>query len=227
MLVVFPVGFDEKFIIRALVRKREGVNGLEPKDKLLMIVPEDYQREQRTLNAIDSIKNIASPIIGEKNIIILEVPLNGEEMVTRISHAITENITDDRLILAVLSGGMRPFIVSTLLALLTIRDVRVIIESDFENLSGYISLELGTFLAPSKRRWAKIICGLLEGKSVRRISEELGLSPATISYELKEMVKYNLVKPEKPNERTPKYLVTKAGKIYMRLQREKCHKEDP
>ncbi|BAD84637.1 predicted transcription regulator, containing DNA-binding HTH domain [Thermococcus kodakarensis KOD1] len=225
MLVVFPVGFDERFIIRALVRKREDVDGLEPGDTLLAIVPEGYRSEQRTTNAINAIKNIASPIIGEEHIMILEVPLNGEEIVTRISQAIKDNLTDDRLILAVLSGGMRPLIVSTLLALLNIEDVRVIVESDFENLSGHISLELGLFLAPSNRRWAKIICGFLEGKSVRKISEELGVSPATISNELKEMTKYGLVKAEKLDGRAPRYKATNAGRLYLKIKGENCHED--
>ncbi|WP_175059592.1 CRISPR-associated CARF protein Csa3 [Thermococcus sp. 2319x1] len=223
MLVVFPVGFDEKFIVRALVRKRKNVNGLETGDRLLAIVPEGYQKDQRTVNAISSIKNIASPIIGEERFVILEVPPNGEELVVRIAQAIRENLTNDRLVLAVLSGGMRPLIVSTLLALLSVQDVRVIVESDFENLSGHISLELGSFLAPSNRRWVRIICGLLEDKSVRKISEELGVSPATISNELKEMAKYHLVKAEKPDGRAPKYRATKAGELYLKVKGEECH----
>jgi len=225
LLVVFPIGFDEKFIVRALVRKREDVNGLEPGDKLLAIVPESYHKEQRTANAISSIKNIASPIIGEEHFVILEVPLNGEELVVRIIQAIRDNLTNDRLVLAVLSGGMRPLIVSTLLALLSIQDVRIIVESDFENLSGHISLELESFLAPSNRRWVRIICGLLGGKSVRKISEELGVSPATISNELKEMAKYYLVKAEKPDGRAPKYRATKAGKLYLKIKGEECYED--
>ncbi|MDI3476338.1 MAG: CRISPR-associated protein Csa3 [Thermococcaceae archaeon] len=225
LLVVFPVGFDERFIIRALVRKREDVDGLEPGDTLLAIVPEGYRSEQRTINAINAIKNIASPIIGEDHIVILEVPLEGEEIVTGISQAIKDNLTDDRLILAVLSGGMRPLIVSTLLALLNIEDVRVIVESDFENLSGYISLELGPFLAPPNRRWAKIICGFLGDKSVRKISVELGVSPATISNELKEMAKYGLVKAEKPDGRAPRYRATNAGRLYLKIKGENCYED--
>ncbi|WP_245610447.1 CRISPR-associated CARF protein Csa3 [Thermococcus celericrescens] len=216
--MVFPVGFDEKFIVRALVRKREGVDGLEAGDRLLAIVPEGYQKEPRTVNAITAIKNIASPIIGEGNVLILEVPLNGEEIVRDISRAIKDNLTDDRLVLAVLSGGMRPLIVSTLLALLSIEDARIIVESDFENLTGHISLELGAFLAPAKRRWARILCGFLEGKSVRKIAEELGVSPATISHELREMTKYGLVRAEKPDGRTPKYKATSAGRLYLKIK---------
>lgn len=225
MLVIFPVGFDEKFIIRALVRKREGVDGLGPGDRLLAVVPEGYGKEERAVNAINSIKAIASPITGEDNVKILEVPPDGEDMVLKIAQAVRENLTTDRIVLAVLSGGMRPILVSTLLALLSVRDARVIVESDFENLSGHISLELGAFLAPSNRRWVRIICGLLGGKSVRKISEELGVSPATISNELKEMAKYYLVKAEKPDGRAPKYRATKAGKLYLKIKGEECYED--
>ncbi|HIH73640.1 MAG: CRISPR-associated protein Csa3 [Thermococcaceae archaeon] len=223
MLVIFPVGFDEKFIIRALVRKREGVDGLGPGDRLLAVVPEGYGKEERAVNAINSIKAIASPITGEDNVKILEVPPDGEDMVLKIAQAVRENLTTDRIVLAVLSGGMRPILVSTLLALLSVRDARVIVESDFENLSGHISLELGAFLAPPKRRWVMILCGLLKGWSVRKIAEDLGVSPATISNELKGILRYNLARAVTPNDRTPKYAVTEAGKLYLRLWGEGCH----
>ncbi len=217
MLVVFPVGFDEKFIVRALVRKREGIGGLEKEDRLLAVVPEGYEEEQRTVNAIKSIMSIASPIVGDENIIVIEVPLKNDDIVMKIKKSVEEYLTKDRIVLAVLSGGMRPLIVATLLALLSINDIRVIIESDFENLSGHISLELSSFLAPKKRRWQKILCGLLQGKSIRLIASELGVSPATVSNELKEIGKYHLIMAEKPDGRVPKYLVTNAGKVYLKL----------
>ncbi|WP_335755166.1 CRISPR-associated CARF protein Csa3 [Thermococcus barossii] len=220
--MVFPVGFDEKFIVRALVRRREGIDGLEPGDRLLAVVPEGYRREQRTVNAIEAIKGITSPVVGEGNVFVLEVPVKGEDMVITIKREIEKRLTDDRLILAVLSGGMRPILVSTLLALLGVKDARVIVESDFENLSGHISLELGPFLAPHNRRWEKILCGLLEGKSVRTVAKELGVSPATVSNELKGMARYHLVRAEKPDGRVPKYLVTRAGKTYLKIVGSEC-----
>ncbi len=222
LLVIFPVGFDEKFIVRALVRKRECLDGLEEGDKLVAVVPEDYEREQKTVNAIKAIESIASPIVGEGNIVVLEVPMENEEIALTIERAIEENLTPDGIVLAVLSGGMRPLLVATLLALLGIKDARVIVESDFENLSGHISLELGSFLAPHNRRWEKILCGLLEGKSVRTVARELGVSPATISNELKGMARYHLVRAEKPDGRIPKYFVTRAGKTYLKIMESEC-----
>ena len=221
MLVVFPVGFDEKFIVRALMRKREGIDGLEKGDKLLAILPEGYRNEKKTVNALEAIENIALPIVGTENTVRLEVPMKGEEIVLAIKGGIEENLTSDRIVLAVLSGGMRPLLVGTLLALLGLKDVRVIVESDFENLSGHISLELGPFLAQKSRRWELILHGLSEGKSVRTIAEELGVSPATISNELKKMSEYHLMKNERPDGRSPRYHITRAGTIYLRLMEEK------
>ncbi|NJE06344.1 CRISPR locus-related DNA-binding protein [Thermococcus sp. M36] len=222
MLVVFPVGFDEKFIVRALMRKREEVDGLEHGDKLVAILPEGYEREQRTINALEAIESIASPIVGKGNIVRLEVSLNGEEIVLAIKRGIEDHLTRDRIVLAVLSGGMRPLLVGTMLALLGLKEARVIVESDFENLSGHISLELGPFLAPQSRRWKLILCGLGEGKSVRTIAEELGVSPATISNELKKMSEYHLIKDERPDGRAPRYHITRAGKTYLRLMGGEC-----
>ena len=222
MLVVFPVGFDEKFIVRALMRKREGIDGLEHGDRLLAVLPEGYKREHRTVNALEAIESIASPIVGKENIVRLEVPLNGEEIVPAITRGIASNLTRDRIVLAVLSGGMRPLLVGTMLALLGIKEARIIVESDFENLSGHISLELGPFLAPRSRRWEMILCGLKERKSIRTIAEELGVSPATISGELKKMSEYHLIKDERPDGRAPRYHITRAGRTYLRLMGSEC-----
>jgi len=222
LLVVFPVGFDEKFIIRALMRRREEFGGLGTGDRLMAILPEGYEQEQRTVNALKSIEDVASPLVGKDNVIRLEVPMRSEDIVLAIKKGIEDNLTSDRVVLAVLSGGMRPLLVATLLALLGLKDTRVIVESDFENLSGHISLELGPFLAPKSRRWELILCGLLKEKSVRAIAEELGVSPATISNEVRKMLKYNLVQAEKDRERTPRYLITNAGKTYLRLMEGGC-----
>ncbi|WP_010479719.1 CRISPR-associated CARF protein Csa3 [Thermococcus zilligii] len=222
MLVIFPVGFDEKFIVRALMRKREGIDGLEHGDKLMAILPEGYEEERRIVNALEAIEGIALPIVGEGNVIRLEVPLHGENLVLAIKRGIEENMTRDRIVLAVLSGGMRPLLVGTMLALLSLRDARIIVESDFENLSGYISLELSPFLAPQSKRWKLVLCGLAKGKSVRAIAEELGVSPATISNELEKMVNYHLVKAERPDGRAPKYYVTSAGRMYLKLMGGEC-----
>ena len=79
MLVVFPVGFDEKFIIRALIRKRGEIDGLKTGDRLVAILPEGYKKEPRTINALNAIESIVIPIVGEENIIRLEVPLKDEK----------------------------------------------------------------------------------------------------------------------------------------------------
>jgi len=222
LLVVFPVGFDEKFIVRALMRRREDVDGLIGGDKLIAVLPEGYRDEQRTLNALNAIESIVGPIVGEENIVHLEVPSTGDGMVATIKRNVEDNLTRDRVVLAVLSGGMRPLVVGTLLALMSLKSTRVIVESDFENLSGYISLELGSFLAPPSRRWVMILCGLMKGKSVRTIAEELGVSPATISNELKKMANYYLVKSERPDGRAPRYQITRAGRTYIKLMGASC-----
>ncbi|CAB49931.1 CRISPR-associated transcriptional regulator Csa3 [Pyrococcus abyssi] len=213
MLAVFPVGFDEKFIIRALMR-----NQTKEGDRLLAVVPNDYKKEERTVNALRAIKDIAIPLIGEGNFKIIELPTtSGEEMVLKLKSAIENNITEDRRVITILSGGMRPLNVIILLTVITIENVRVKVESDFENLSGFISLELGPFLAPKNVRWINILCRLKAGKSVRRIAEELGVSPATISRELKNLLKYSLVEEISGKNRPLGYVVTKAGTFYLRL----------
>ncbi|AFK22396.1 CRISPR-associated CARF protein Csa3 [Pyrococcus sp. ST04] len=213
MLAIFPVGFDEKFIIRALMR-----NQTKKGDKLLAVVPKGYEKEEKAVNALRAIRDITVPIVGEENFKVIELlTTNGENMVLEIKNAIEDNLTEDKRIIAILSGGMRPLNVVILLATITVDNTRVKVESDFENLSGFISLELGPFLAPRNIRWINILCGLKTGKSVRKIAEDLGVSPATISRELKDIQRYSLVEEISGKNRPLGYTLTRAGVLYLKL----------
>lgn len=111
------------------------------------------------------------------------------------------------------------------LVFLNIEDVRVIVESDFENFLGYIFFELGFFLVFFNRRWVKIICGFFEGKSVRKIFEEFGVFLVIISNELKEMIKYGFVKVEKFDGRVLRYKVINVGRFYLKIKGENCYED--
>ncbi|WP_457754690.1 CRISPR-associated CARF protein Csa3 [Thermococcus sp.] len=218
MLVVFPLGFDEKFIVRALIR-----NKLKKEDKLLAVLPEGYEKEERTITALKNLRGLLKSLTSEDNIIVVEVPLgSGEDMVLTIRKEVLRHLMPDREILAVLSGGMRALTVTTLAALSSLQDVSVRVESDFENLAGFISFDLTPILAPADIRWVRILCGLYRSKSVRKTAEEIGTSPATVSRELQRMMHYNLVRPVRASTQVVRYEITDGGIFYLKLYGDDC-----
>ncbi|WP_324735722.1 CRISPR-associated CARF protein Csa3 [Thermococcus sp. SY098] len=218
MLVVFPLGFDEKFIVRALIR-----NKLKKEDKLLAILPEGYEKEERTITALKNLQGLLKSLTSEDSITVVEVPLgSGEDMVLTIRKEVLRHLTPDREILAVLSGGMRALTVTTLAALSSLQDVSVRVESDFENLAGFISFDLTPILAPADIRWVRILCGIYRGKSIRKTAEEIGTSPATVSRELQRMMHYNLVRPVRAITQVVRYEITDGGMFYLKLYGDDC-----
>jgi len=209
MLYVFTIGFDEKFIVRSLVR-----NPVRKNDRVLVVLTQGYEKNDRVINALKSVKGILHNIIPEENFKIVVITPQDEtgKSIGKIRQEIEKALTNERRILACLSGGMRPVIVMILLALLTIKNAEIKIESEFENFDGHIEASLNALIAPVKDRWIKILRAIYYGKSVRKAAKELGIAPATVSRELKEMEAYSLVMEEEK-----RYRITEGGILYLQL----------
>ncbi|RLF73293.1 MAG: CRISPR-associated transcriptional regulator Csa3 [Thermoplasmata archaeon] len=221
MLILTTIGFDEKFIVRSLLRNKVGRG-----DKMVVFLFEGYEENDKVMNALKSVKNILENVIFDEDFVVEKLPKSDEiDVFLRIRKAILSNLTGDRQILAILSGGMRPLLITILMALFKTDDAKIIIESEYENFEGHVVYDMSPFKAERNEKWINIIECLMEGDSLRGISRRTGLSLASISRELQRMMKYNLVRPQRSLSRITGYEVTDSGKIYLRLYKDSGVKE--
>ncbi|MEO2117317.1 MAG: CRISPR locus-related DNA-binding protein, partial [Methanocaldococcus sp.] len=68
MLYIITLGFDEKFAIRFLLR-----HGIKRDDKVLIILPDDLNSNQKVQNALNNILSLLDNLVKKENISILEV----------------------------------------------------------------------------------------------------------------------------------------------------------
>lgn len=203
-LFVATLGFDEKFIIRSLIR-----NGLSIGDSVIIFAPKGYLQDDKSAKAAEAVKEIVAKILPNIELRIEEYNLREEfaEEICRIRSIILSYEFDE--IIACLSGGMRALILGVFSTLLTLNSYRIIIEVEFENLEHYIRIPLNTLKTPYSNRWLTILDYLSSGKSVRAISKSIGLSPATISRIINDMRYYKLV--DENNQ------VAESGHFYMKM----------
>lgn len=203
-LFLATLGFDEKFIIRSLIR-----NGLSIGDSILIFAPKGYLQDEKSARAAEAIKEIVAKILPNIELRIEEYDLR-EDFSGEICRArsIIQNYEFDEVI-ACLSGGMRALILGVISILLTLDSYRIVIEVEFENLENYVRIPLHTLKIPYNNRWLTVLEYLRTGKSLRAISNDIGLSPATISRIISEMKNYKLVNEENR--------VTEDGFFYVKL----------
>ncbi|MBD3193047.1 MAG: CRISPR locus-related DNA-binding protein [Candidatus Heimdallarchaeota archaeon] len=208
-LFIFTLGFDEKFIIRFLLRHH-----LSKSDEVVIICPDDYLTNEKAKNAYNSVKKILQSWITKEQIAILTLnPDDDSAKNIRIVQSYFNRKNPNKIIVS-LSGGMRIIITLTLLALLQLQKIVPIqLEIDFENLSSYTAMPLEIINVPYSSRVYEILLLIHRNPSIsiRKIAERLGLSPATISREVKDMKKRHLIK------QVPDLKITPAGKFYLTL----------
>lgn len=109
---MFTMGFDEKFAIRALMRR-----GLEPKDLVAILIPKS-KKDPRAEKALKAIETFLNTVFGKPNIAILEVPIEDfPAAVSTIRRFILGS--SERPLYANLSGSMRILVVEALAAIIT------------------------------------------------------------------------------------------------------------
>lgn len=207
MLYISTLGFDEKFIVRFLMR-----HGIKQKDKFLLIVVKDFEKNEKAKNAYKNLKNIVETLIDQDNFFILPIDIHNESI--KNIKIIADKIMSisQQEIRVCLSGGMRILIVLVTLALQLIGNKNISIDIDFEDLSGYKTIQYTALTIPKNIRWIEILRQIKRGvKGVRQLANKLGLSPATISRELMEMEKKGLI------EKKVEIFITSIGKAYMSL----------
>lgn len=203
-LFIGTLGFDEKFIIRSLIR-----SGLSVGDSILIFAPKGYLQDDKSIKAAETIKEIVFKILPDTELEIEEFNLQGDfaEEIRKIRGILQGHEFDE--IIACLSGGMRALILGIVFTLLTLDGYRVIVEVEFETLEHYIRIPLNILKVPYNARWLTILEQLSQGKTIRVVSKDTGLSPATISRTISDMRAYKLVDE---NNR-----VTDEGHFYMKI----------
>jgi CRISPR-associated protein Csa3 len=210
-LFIATLGFDEKFIIRSLIR-----NGLSIGDSIIIFAPKGYLQDDKSAKAAEAIKEIVAKILPNIELRIEEYNLreNLAEEICRVRDIILSYEFDE--IISCLSGGMRALILGVFSTLLTLNNYRIIIEVEFESLEHYIRIPLNILKTPYSNRWLTILDYLSSGKSIRAISKSTGLSPATVSRAINDMRHYKLV--DEKNQ------VTEDGYFYMKMYKRMSQK---
>ncbi|QOJ78820.1 CRISPR locus-related DNA-binding protein [Infirmifilum lucidum] len=188
--------------MRALMRRGVGWD-----DGVVVFVPREEVRDERAERALDALRKIVEGLVGGG---LREVELEVGDLVSAVS-AVRSTVLSYGAseVYGSLGGGMRALVVEVLLGLLMLEGVRVYVDIDLESGRGYVSVPLHVFKAPRRERWASILRLLEAGEGVRGVAAKTGLSPATVSREVREMRAFGLVDDE--------LRVTEAGLLYLRV----------
>ena len=200
------LGFDEKFVLRFLLR-----HGVGKEDRIIVVLPAGYEENEKASAALENLKSLIAKLIPEGALRVLDVDLSAEPALSirRIRYVIFEQPFEK--VYACLSGGMRALILLVVSALFSLRDVSVSVEVEFENFEGMIEVPLSVLGIPKHERWLRILSLLEEGLGVRAVAGRLGLSPATVSREVKQMSALGLVDSD--------FRLTSEGRFYLMLHR--------
>jgi len=201
-LFVVTLGFDEKFAVRALMRR-----GVGRDDAVVVFLPREESRDERAARALEALRGIVEGLVQGG---LREVELDVEDFVSAVA-AVRSTVREYGAseVYGSLSGGMRALVVEVLLGLMMLEGVRVFVDVDLESLRGYVSIPLHVFKAPRRDRWVSILRALEEAGGVRGVSAVTGYSPATVSREIKQMRALGLVDDE--------LRLTEAGRLYLRI----------
>lgn len=197
-LIIATIGFEEKFMIRAITR-----HGLDKGDHILLITGPSTEK---SMNAINLIKGFVTKYYGKDvSLSIKEVPISDfYTSVLTIKQSIIERAKELTNVIVNLSGGMRVLIIATLLALAMLNLKNVLIEIETEDSSSIITIPTEMLsLGQSKlgKRLLDILRILVESQtplSVSEIAKELQLDESTIRRHLLKLRRMKLIEVKKP-----------------------------
>ncbi len=192
---IITLGYDERFAIRFLMRHE-----IKQEDCIIIITTRGYKEDEKAISALQSLISIVRDSVSNFEIYDIDYsnkrPL--KEMM-RLFDFLVKKCGKCQEIKACISGGMRAVIVMAFIALQRLSreyGKTVWIEIDFENLSGFIEFPLTPLVFPKDMRFINILKVLtLSGKkpTVRLVSQETGLSLATVYREMKKMKELGLL----------------------------------
>lgn len=211
VIIALTFGFDERFAIRALMRR--GIRGAV---RIAVLVPEEGEQE-RLERALSVLNDFVTQYVTERGIERLAVPvedfLGSVLMLARTFRSWTE-----RPVVLNLSGGMRLLVAEALSAALL---SRVPMTVEIESEDGKVLAEFSTTvltLPETDEVDRQIIESLGYGAmTLGLLSERLGLSKPTVWRRLRRLAEAGLLELSKGRKREAVASLTKSGKFYREL----------
>jgi CRISPR locus-related DNA-binding protein len=204
--LVTTIGFDERFVVRALIRYLENI------DHFIGILSTPI--EQRALQAISNIKNFIDKYVVDSGKRLayefIEIDITDPyEAIAKLKRIFTSN---NEYIIN-LSGGMRALTIVTFIAFIISR-ARGEIEIELENLQGRISIDPRIITAgPLSSDEEKIVNTIkkLGRATYRDIMKETGIPRATLFKHLSSLRSRGVIDQQREGRNTY-YLLTNIGR---------------
>jgi CRISPR locus-related DNA-binding protein len=204
--LVTTIGFDERFVVRALIRYLENI------DHFIGILSTPI--EQRALQAISNIKNFIDKYVVDSGKRLayefIEIDITDPyEAIARLKRIFTSN----NEYIVNLSGGMRALTIVTFIAFIISR-ARGEIEIELENLQGRISIDPRIITAgPLSSDEEKIVNTIkkLGRATYRDIMKETGIPRATLFKHLSSLRSRGVIDQQREGRNTY-YLLTNIGR---------------
>lgn len=211
--LVTTIGFDERFVVRALIRYLENI------DHFIGILSTPI--EQRALQAISNIKNFIDKYVVDSGKRLayefIEIDITDPyEAIARLKRIFTSN---NEYIIN-LSGGMRALTIVTFIAFIISR-ARGEIEIELENLQGRISIDPRIITAgPLSSDEEKIVNTIkkLGRATYRDIMKETGIPRATLFKHLSSLRSRGVIDQQREGRNTY-YLLTNIGRSLSNLEK--------
>lgn len=137
-LLILTIGFDEKFPLRAVMRR-----GVSPGDVVLLVTASPI--EERVKKAINMFRRMMLNVAKDVDIQILELPVENPVESIRLIRRKVDEVKADKVELN-LSGGMRILLLEVLLALSPLR-LDIPVEMELENGRAIVEIDLKWFRA--------------------------------------------------------------------------------
>jgi CRISPR-associated protein Csa3 len=187
--MIFTLGFDEAFAIRALLRR-----GINDGDKIIIVIPD--KEDSRTNSAIQTIKEVINKT--NKRVKIEEIRLQVENFNTS-TETIRKILTshEGEQIYANLSGGMRALVLETLVGIIK-SNVKCEIEVDLEDRTNFIKFTTTDIRTPEiEPEEYNILSSFDTIITLSELSKVLNKPKSTLWRKIKKLEEKGLIKIEK------------------------------
>lgn len=192
--LVASFGFDERFVVRAIIRHGIGVG-----DLLLLITSTSTEK---TLTAYNYVKDLASKVGAQVELLQLgDKVYSFPDLVTELKRILLELLKSYDGITILLSGGMRVLVLGLYTAALLIPQnvkERISLEIDTEDRGVHIAIPnelLYILTPPDLGARINVLRAVVEspGLTIEELSQKLGKDESTIRRQIQTLAKLKLI----------------------------------